>query len=253
LCSGPVVVRAYLPADDQLPSNRRRVEEALWYLGQIRPVAEPIFRSIAETDWSEAWKEKLTVLHIGEHIVIRPSWREYAPAFGDVVIELDPGQAFGTGLHPTTQVCLVALEELVSPGVEVLDLGTGSGILAIAAAKLGARRVLAADTDSVAAEAARANAVANHVSERVTVVRGSLAEITGHYDVVVVNILLRVILQMLDDGLSRRLRPGGILVLAGVLADQEAQVLAAVNRDGLHLVRRWESDDWVGLALSSPA
>jgi ribosomal protein L11 methyltransferase len=110
---GPVVVRAYLPADEQLRANKRRVEEALGHLNQISPVSPPLFRSVAEEDWAEAWKQRLTILHVGQHIVIRPSWLDHTPVSEDVVIRLDPGMAFGTGLHPTTQMCLVALEEMV--------------------------------------------------------------------------------------------------------------------------------------------
>lgn len=245
--AGPVIVRAYLPADDQLRANKRRIEESLWHLDQIYPVSTPVFRPVAEADWAEVWKERLSVLHVGQHVVIRPSWRDYAPAPEDVVIRLDPGMAFGTGLHPTTQMCLVALEELVYSGVNVLDLGTGSGILAIEAAKLGAGRVLAVDNDPVAAKAARDNVVANGVQETIRVVHGSLSEVSGSYDLVVVNILARVILEMVQDGLAMRVRPGGALVAAGILADQEPGVVAALKQEGLILVERQQRDDWVCL------
>ena len=248
--SGPVVVRAYLPADDQLESNQRRVREAFWHLGQIRPIPEPVFRLISEADWAKAWKERLKVIHLGQHIVVRPSWEEYGGAPGDIVIQLDPGQAFGTGLHPTTQMCLTVLEALIRPGVDVLDVGTGSGILSIAAAKLGAGRVLALDTDLVAVKAARANVVANEVQGLVQVRPGSLAEAANSYDLVVVNILARVILKMVREGLAGRVRPGGTLVVAGILVDQEVGMLMALEREGLGLVERWQMGDWVCLAVS---
>jgi len=247
--SGPVVVRAYVPQNDRAPATEQAIREALWHLGQIRPIPEPVFKPIAETDWTLAWREKLNVLHIGQHIVVRPSWRAYEPRDGDVLIELDPGQAFGTGIHPTTQLCLGALEELVLPGSRVLDLGTGSGILSIAAAKLGAGSIQALDSDPVAVAAARANVAVNKVSAAVRVLEGSLQEATGSYDVVVVNILLRTILQMLANGLSTYANPGGHVVLAGILVDQEAQVISAATVDGLTLVRRWVSGDWIALAL----
>jgi ribosomal protein L11 methyltransferase len=250
LASESVVVRAYLPADDRLPGTRRRVREALWHLGQIRPIPEPAFRTIADADWTKVWRETLQVLHIGKHVVVRPSWRDYVPEPGDIVIQLDPGQAFGTGLHPTTQLCLSALELLVAPGVDVLDLGTGSGILAIAAAKLGAGHVLAIDEDPVAVAAARANSAANQVEDRIIVVQGSLADAPGTYDVVVVNILLGVITRMLREGLAARLRPTGRLMLAGILANQEEQIMKAARPEGLALVRKSVSGEWVGLALS---
>jgi len=245
--AGPVVVRAYLPADDQLKANSRRVEEALWHLGQIRPISEPIFRPVAEKDWAEAWKERLQVLRVGRHILIQPSWLDCAPAPDDIVIQLDPGMAFGTGLHPTTQMCLAALENLISPGAGVLDLGTGSGILAIAAAKLGAGRVLAVDNDPVAVETAQGNVADNGVPSVVSVQCGSLAQVSGCYDLVVVNILARVIVDMAREGLAAHVRPGGRLVAAGIIEDQEPEVAAALEDEGLTLVERQQADDWVCL------
>ena len=245
--TGPVIVRAYLPADDQLQVNKRRIEEALWHLGQIRPVSAPTFCSVAEADWAEAWKERLNVLHVGRHIVIRPSWRDYVPAHGDLVIQLDPGMAFGTGLHPTTQMCLVALEELICPGAEVLDLGTGSGILAIASARLGAGHVLAVDNDPIAVDAARDNVMNNGVQGTVSVMCGSLTETSGSYDLVVVNILARVIVEMVQEGLATRVRSGGGLIAAGILANQEPEVVAALKRGDFTLVERQQRDDWVCL------
>jgi len=245
--SGPVVVRAYLPADDQLRANKRRVEEALWHLGQIQPIPAPTFRPVAEADWAEAWKEQLSVLHIGRHIVIRPSWRDYVPVPGDIVIQLDPGMAFGTGLHPTTQMCLVMLEELARPEAEVLDMGTGSGILAIAAAKLGVGRVLAVDEDPIAVETARGNVVTNGVQEAVDVMCGSLAEVMGSYNLVVVNILAKVIVEMMQEGLATRVCPGGALIAAGIIADQETKVVAALEQKSLTLVERQQRGDWVCL------
>lgn len=250
--AGPVVVRAYLPVDDQLWDKKRRIEQAFWHLGQIRPVPAPAFRTVAEVDWAEAWKERLDVLRIGRHIVIRPSWRVYAPEPEDVVIELDPGMAFGTGLHPTTQMCLVALEELNPPGASVLDVGTGSGILAIAGAKLGAERVLAVDNDPVAVKTARDNVAANGVQDIVRVARGSLADVSGSYDLVVVNILAKVIVEMAHTGLATRVRAGGTLIATGIIDDQSAKVVAALEQNGLSLVEQRQVEDWVCLLAQRP-
>jgi len=249
---GPVVVKAYLPADGQLEAHKRRIEEALWHLGQIRPVSIPSYHPVAEADWAEAWKEQLNVMHVGRHIVIRPSWRDYVPAPGDVVIQLDPGMAFGTGLHPTTQMCLVALEELIQPGAAVLDLGTGSGILAIAAAKLGAGRVLAVDNDPVAVQTARGNVAVNGVQEIVSVVCGSLAEAPGSYELAMANILARVIIEMVQEGLAARVRPGGRLIATGIIAEQEPEVVMVLEQNGLTLAQRLQRDDWVCL-VAKPA
>jgi ribosomal protein L11 methyltransferase len=245
--TGPVIVRAYLPSDDDLSANCRRVEEALWHLGQVQPIPAPNFRTVAEEDWAEAWKERLTVMHFGQRLVVRPSWLEYAPAPGEVIIQLDPGMAFGTGLHSTTQMCLVALEEAVRPRMEVLDLGTGSGILAIAAAKLGAGYVLAVDNDPVAVRAARENVVANGVQETVSVMHGSLAEAAGSYDLVAANILARVIVAMAQEGLAKRVRSGGTLVATGILDGQEPEVIAALEREGLSVIEQRRIEDWVCL------
>jgi ribosomal protein L11 methyltransferase len=245
--TGPVMVRGYLPADDELWSQKKRIEEGLWHLGQIRPIPDPSFRPVAEQDWAETWKKRLEVLRIGERLVIRPSWLDYDAKPADVVVQLDPGMAFGTGLHPTTQLCLCALERFVQPGMQVLDLGTGSGILAVAAVKLGAGRVLALDSDQQAVKVARANVVDNDVAGRVSVRRGSLADVSGTFDLVVVNILARVIVEMVEEGLSERLRPDGILVTAGIIAETADSVAMAFERGNFRLVERRQRGDWVSL------
>lgn len=245
--AGPIRVRAYLPVDEELPRTRRRIEEAFWHLSQILPLPDPTFRLIAESDWAEAWKQHLTVLHLGRRLVVRPSWLPYTPTAEEVVVELDPGMAFGTGTHPTTQMCLLAIEERVRPGARVLDLGTGSGILAIAAAKLGAARVLALDTDPQAVTVARENVWRNGVADRVRVARGSLAQAIGRFDLIAVNILAQVLVEMAREGLAQRLAPGGVLIAAGLLAGQEAEVRLALQQAGLLIVGRRQMEDWVAL------
>ena len=170
----PSVLRTYVPLDEQAEDTRQRVEQALWHLGQMRPIGPLQTRALQEEDWANAWKQHYAVLRVGERIVIVPSWLEHTPAPEDVVLHLDPGMAFGTGLHPTTRLCLRLLERYTRPGQRALDLGTGSGILAIAAARLGADAVLALDNDPVAVAVAAENVARNGVSERVTVAEGSL-------------------------------------------------------------------------------
>ena len=141
-------VKAYLVADADLETRRHKVEEAIWHLHHIWPVIpEPTFRSIADQDWTAGWKESIPVMHLGARVVIKPSWRDYDPQPEEIVLEMDPGLAFGTGLHPTTQLCVAALEDFAQPGMHVLDLGTGTGILALVAAKLDVADVLAVDTE----------------------------------------------------------------------------------------------------------
>jgi len=243
----PVVVKAYLPTDDDLWAKRKHIEEALWHLGQIQPIPEPTFRPIAEENWAELWKEQLKVLRVGKRTVIQPSWLTYDPAPDDIVIELDPGMAFGTGLHPTTQMCLEALEEFTTPQCTVLDLGAGSGILAIAAAKLGAGHVLALDNDPQAAEVAYGNVVANGMQEIITVKQGSLSEASGSYDLVMVNILARVIVEMVQAGLATKLSADGVLITAGITAERASEVLTAFERGGLTSLGQRRRDDWVSL------
>lgn len=246
---GPVVVRAYLPDDDGLWGKRKKIQEGLWHLGQITPIPEPTFRAVAEEDWTEAWKKRLKVLRVGERIVIQPSWLDYARQPGDVVIRLDPGMAFGTGLHPTTQMCLRALDELIRPGMDVLDLGTGSGILAIAAAKLGASSVLAVDNDAQAVKVARGNIISNNVRDVVRVRHGTLLDVDGCYDVVVVNILARVIVELVEEGLSERMSRDGVLIGAGITDDKASEVLAAFEGKGLNLLDQRRQDDWISLLV----
>ena len=242
-----VTVKTYLPLDEEGLKTRRRIEEALWHLSQIYPLPPPEFRELTEDDWANAWKKHYHVLHVGQRIVIKPSWQEHQPRPDEVVIELDPGMAFGTGLHPTTRMCLQALEEHLKPGDKVLDLGTGSGILAIAAAKLGAGSVLALDNDPQAVRAARANVQSNGVQDIVTVEPGSLDKAAEEFELVLVNILARVIVELADQGLVDRVRPAGLMIAAGIIEEQEAEVTAALGEHGLEIVERRQEKDWVTL------
>ena len=260
-----VIVKTYLPLDGGATELRRRLEEGLWHLRQIYPFPEPDIRELAEEDWAEAWKRQYHMLRLGQRTVIVPAWEAYAPAAGEIVIRLEPGMAFGTGLHPTTRLCLEALERHLRPDCAVLDVGTGSGILAIAAAKLGARAVLALDADPVAVRVAQENAATNGVGDRVTVRHGSLpggGEVWGTYaagespklvkagrfDLVLINILAPVIVGM-APALAARLGPGGQIIAAGLIESQEGDVANALNRQELEIVERVQEKDWVLLVV----
>jgi len=247
-----VHVRAYLPIDGEVAHKRRQIEEGLWHLKQImNSIPDPIIREIKQVDWENAWKEHYHVLRVGKRIVIKPSWREHKPHPDDVVLDLDPGMAFGTGLHPTTQMCLQAIEQHMPPHANVLDLGTGSGILAIAAAKLGAASVVAMDLDNVAVESARQNLRRNGLQSFINVVQGSLADLqpTNHqaFDFALINILATIIVQLCDAGLAHVIAPNGIAVFAGLIDTQETEVREALTRAALIPINRLQEKDWVSL------
>jgi ribosomal protein L11 methyltransferase len=276
-----ITVRTYVPADDEGRALCRRMEEGLWHLSQLLPMAEPAVRELAETDWAEAWKKHYRPLCVGERLVITPSWLTPEARPGDLVIRLDPGMAFGSGLHPSTRLCLALLEEQVQAGDHVLDLGTGSGILAIAAARLGAASVLARDIDRVAVQVAGENVEVNGASPVVRVEEGSLPDLgsefgvqlrceqlaawqssglgvasgrpDGPWDVVVVNILAEVIVELLGHGLARTVAPGGRLILAGIIQPRAGAVQAALLAQGMAIAQRLEEGDWVALLATHGA
>ncbi len=239
-------VRTYIPAGDV--EARARLEVGLWHLSQLYPIPEATFRQLAEANWAEAWKAHYAPLCIGPFLVL-PSWID-DPASGGIVLRLDPGMAFGTGLHPTTQLCLVALAELVGPGTTVLDVGTGSGILAIGAALLGAGPVVGLDIDPRAVATARENAERN--GTELTLMAGPLEELpAGDYDVVVANLLAGT-LRDLARQLHQRVRPGGVLLASGVLDEQAETVDAALRSVGFQAAAQRASGDWVVLVARRP-
>jgi ribosomal protein L11 methyltransferase len=238
-------VKAYLIEDADAFAKVSDVRDALGHLQAfgLGPIGELTARVVDDKDWLESWKAEFVPIHIAA-FVVRPTWSE---AVGDAVeIVLDPGMAFGTGLHPTTQQCLEALSTLPLEGKSVLDVGTGSGILAIAAAKRGASPVVAVDTDTLAVDAARENTVANGVAIPVGV--GSAADVPGRFEVVIANIVAPV-LQRIAPHLAARLAGGGTLLLAGISAPAEAATREAFSHVRLEVLDRNERDDWVALAL----
>jgi ribosomal protein L11 methyltransferase len=238
-------VKAYLIDDADAFAKVSDVRDALGHLQAfgLGPIGELTARVVEDKDWLESWKAEFVPIHIGA-FVVRPTWS--APAGDAVEIVLDPGMAFGTGLHPTTQQCLEALSTLPLEGRSVLDVGTGSGILAIAAAKRGASPVVAVDTDTLAVDAARENAVGNGVAIPVGV--GSAADVPGRFDIVIANIVAPV-LQRIAPHLAARLASGGTLLLAGINAPAESATRDAFSHVRLEVLDRNARDDWVALAL----
>jgi len=244
---------SWVPVTDDLPRTRRRLNEALGHLSLIMPVPPLEEREVPDQDWLQAFREGFRPFHIGQRFVITPSWASYTSAPGETVLVIDPGLAFGTGLHPTTQTCLLALERLAQPGMAVLDLGAGSGILAIAAAKLGVASVLALDTDPDAVRSARENLAANGVpSGVVTVVQGTLEGTSQpRYDLVAANLTAGVLTRLAPQ-IAAVLRPGAALVAGGILEEQAASVADRFQQEGLHLQDTLAREDWRTLVFRAP-
>ncbi len=254
-----VTVKIYIPEAEDTPKLRQRLEEILYHMGRLYPIPPPTFRKLEDEDWANAWKAHYHPFRIGKKVWIQPSWIEKGEVaddgdfaqLDDVVLMLDPGMAFGTGLHPTTQMCLQALEVVVQSGDSVLDVGTGSGILSIAAAKLGAGQVRAFDTDALAVQATKDNAAQNGIVS-MHIHQGVLADVPlTTWDIVVVNILAHVIVPMLDnDRLLEYVAPTGKLILSGIIEEQFGEVETAVARAGGHIIEKIQVRDWVCLIVS---
>ncbi len=249
----PFTVHTYVAEEDYKPEIIEELRQALYFLGQLRGVSDVRVSSLQEQDWANAWKDHFQVHRIGERVVIRPPWREYEPQGDDVVIELDPGMAFGTGLHPSTRLSMLGTEEVVTAGCTVLDVGTGSGILAIAAVKLGAVKADTVDVETVAVKATADNAAANGLSDQIKVELGSVGEgepFWGEqYDVVLANIIARVLIE-LSQAIVAHTKPGGKMVLAGIIETREQDVIDAFTAAGAKVINRRFAEDWVSLVLT---
>ena len=250
----PATVRAYLPGADT-GAARAAVDGARTALGHLqafglRPIGELTTRVVRDADWAEAWKEYFPVLRVGRRLVIRPTWREHEALPGDAVVALDPGMAFGTGLHPTTRLCLAAIERVADrgglDGARVLDVGCGSGILSIAALRLGAAEALGVDTDPIAVEATLANAARNGLTTRIRARAGSLPSGEAPFRVVLANLIAGVLVP-LAPLLRAELDDGGTLLASGIFVDREAEVAAAFEAAGLAIVNRDVDGEWIAL------
>ncbi|HET7029365.1 MAG TPA: 50S ribosomal protein L11 methyltransferase [Candidatus Limnocylindrales bacterium] len=250
----PSIVRAYVPARDPATAERAAAgaAEALGHLQAfgLRTIGDVTTRVVHEADWAEAWKAHFPVLRVGRRLVIRPTWLTADAGPDDVVIDLDPGMAFGTGLHPTTRLCLAATEAVADrgamTGARVLDVGCGSGILSIAAARLGAATVLGVDIDPIAIEATSANAATNGLAGRIAAREGSLPSAEPAHDVVLANLIAGVLVTLARP-LRDELRPGGVLVASGIFVDREADVRTAFEAAGLRVTACTNEGDWVAL------
>ena len=250
---GRVLLRTYLTAGSR--QRLARIEVGVRLVSAVEPIGNLEIRDLPEDeDWQNSWKSHFRILRIGKRLVIKPTWLELEPGPDDIVIELDPGIAFGTGYHPTTDTCLQALEQHITSGMTVLDLGTGSGILTIAAIKLGAGQVTALDIDSQAVSAARRNFRRCGFSTQVTLGQGSVPHATaraGQFDLAVANISARGVADRCPFILAA-LKPGALFIASGLLDTQKGEVASAVEPLGFTLVSEWPQEEWVTLLYKAP-
>jgi ribosomal protein L11 methyltransferase len=241
-------ILAYVPDGADAGDKVRRIEEGIWHLRafDLAPMSPVTTRLLDEEDWATAWKEHFHPLRVGRRIVVKPTWRDYESSAGDVVIELDPGMAFGTGLHPTTRMMLEVMETsgVVTTDSSVLDVGTGSGILAIAAAKLGARRIVALDVEAVAVDVATENVSVNEVSDVVTVAKGSIDDSEETFDVIFANIIATVIADMVPD-FAERMTPASTLLVSGIIDERAHLVADAFERSNIRIAETRRDGDWI--------
>ena len=247
-----VTVRTYVRNNSDLEDIRSRIDLGIRLLSALCPAISLSERVLDEEEWEHAWEKYFDVLEVGENIIIVPTWKEYTPKKSDLVITLNPGMAFGTGHHPTTVMCLKYLEELLKPGMNVLDVGCGSAILSIASAKLRARDVLGIEIDPVAVQVAKSNSVQNLVHENVEVIQGDFASLNipvNSYDVVVANISSKVISESAPSFFSV-IAPGGILIASGILSDREVDVQDNLIKAGFTVKKRMNDGDWIALVAT---
>lgn len=251
-----VIVKAYLSESSFLKETVEEIKAAITNLTNYNiDIGENTVSivEVNEEDWATAWKQYYHPVKISERFTIVPTWEDYTPVSTDeLIIELDPGMAFGTGTHPTTVMCLQALEKVVQQGDTVVDIGTGSGVLSIGAALLGAKSVHALDLDEVAVRAAKENVELNKVSDTVSVFHGNLLDtVKEPADVVVANILAEIIVSFTDDAFTI-VKPGGLYVTSGIIGAKRDDVKAALEASGFVIEEVLMMEDWVAIIARRP-
>ena len=253
---GQVLLRTYITKGSR--QRMARIDVGVRLVGSIEPIGDLIVRELPEDeDWMNSWKSHFKILRIGQHLVIKPTWLDLESDIrpDDIIIELDPGIAFGTGYHPTTSTCLVAMEQHVKPGMTVMDLGSGSGILTIAGIKLGAEQVIALDIDSQAVSAARRNFRRLGINKQVKLGQGSVPHPTAKpksIDLAVANISARGVVDRCPFILTA-LKPGALFIASGLLNTQKPEVDDALSHLGFSLVSEWPQEEWITLLYRAPA
>ncbi len=246
-------ISAYFPNNSYTEKRKIMINERFSEVFGIRDdlIYTIDYYELDNSDYEDNWKKYVFTEKISDKFVIKPTWREYKPSDDELMIELDPGRAFGTGTHPTTYLCIQMMEKYLKKDDRVIDVGTGSGILMVAAEKLGAKEIWGIDIDPDACEVARENLTLNKVSEEKTkVFAGNLLEVVEEkkFSVVVANILADVILLLLDQ-LEKVVEKDGLVILSGIINDKEREVLEKAQKLGLKLIERKEDKEWISLCL----
>lgn len=242
-----VVEKAYLPVNGELEGRIQTLRQEIKALESRGVNTAPAVLTTAELqdeDWSDTWKQYFHTEKPGERVVIKPTWEEYEPKDDEVVIELDPGAAFGTGTHATTSMCIRQLEKLVKPGMTVFDVGTGSGILSIISAKLGAKNIQAVDYDDSVLKIVEENLEQNNVQDIISVAQSDLMQnVHGKAELIIANIIADIIIRLFDQ-LDEHLEQGGTLLTSGIIEDRIEDVLAVAEKHGYGVVERLENKGW---------
>ena len=251
-----VVEKAYLPVNGELEGRIQTLRQEIKALESCGVNTAPAVLTTAELqdeDWSDTWKQYFHTEKPGERVVIKPTWEEYASQGDEVVIELDPGAAFGTGTHATTSMCICQLEKLVKPGMTVFDVGTGSGILSIISAKLGATNIQAVDYDDSVLKIVEENLEQNNVQNIISVAQSDLMQnVHGKAELVIANIIADIIIRLFDQ-LDEHLEQGGTLLTSGIIEDRIEDVLAAAEAHGYGVVERLENKGWACITFKRKA
>lgn len=247
---GIIFIKAYFPDSDELINTIQRIRENI----EVKPktlgedsYGKVVLKEVNDEDWAESWKKYYKPTKIGESIVIKPTWEEYDLREDEVMVELDPGMAFGTGTHETTYLCIETLEKFVKEGFNIYDIGCGSGILSIVAAKLGAEKVVGVDLDPVCIDVSKKNIDLNGVEDRVRVVEGNLLDVVDEkVDLIVSNIIAEIIVTMTKD-LKRFLKKDGIFIASGIILDKESLVLDSLRENGFEVLEVNRKNEWLSI------